>query len=150
MRRYDLGWDIPGEALPLPQFLSETTIFFTELFLKEALISVTEPYEDEVIAGGVVSYVVANGLGRVFDTDHESIGRTAFYDLYCFAFLSDPNAHEYYWRLTRTLYSRISESTPVLDPLKGSIADFYEIPSDRTLQSVGQSVAALRKALNEG
>lgn len=149
MRRYNLGWDVPEEALPLPQFLSETAIYFTELFLKQAVISITEPYEDEVIAGGVVSHVVAQGLGRVFDTEPETIGRIAFYDIYCFAFLSDPEGHEYYWRLTRNLYTRISENTPVLDPLKGSIADFYQAPSDQTLQCVGQSVAALRNALNE-
>ncbi len=149
MRRYDLGWDIPDEALPLPEFLSETTIYFTELFLNEAVINLTNPYEDEVIAGGLLSHVVASGMGRVFQIDFEIIAKEAFYDIYCFAFLSDPEAQDYYWRLTRGLFLRISQNTFVLDRLSRAVADFYETPSDQTLQGVARAIAALRAALIE-
>lgn len=149
MRGYDLGWDIPDNGLPLSKFLSETTIYFTELFLKEAVISLTDPYEEEVITGGLLSHVVASGLGRVFQREVEVIAKEAFYDLYCFAFLSDPVAHDYYWHLTRTLFLKISQNTLVLDHLSQAVADFYETPGDQTLEGVARALAALRGALAE-
>ncbi len=148
MRQYDLGLDVPEENLAASEFLEETTIYFSEIFLNAAVIDTTDPFEDEVIAGGLLSIAVAALLGRAFDEPFEAVAKQAFRGIYCYAYRDNPADRDKAWFVTKSLCERLAEKTPVMDDLYSKVADFLIDPCADNLTNVANSIEALREALD--
>lgn len=148
MHSFDIGLETPDEGLPLFDFLAESTVFLSELFLGEALIDATDPFEDEVITGGLLCCVVASGLSRIFKCSPDEVATLAFHHIYGWAFRDKPDEKVIAWSVSQRLFNKLLDQTTILEDIDARIFYFYSTKSKDALASVGLAAEALRKAID--
>lgn len=149
MRSFEIGLEAPDERLPLDEFLAESATYLSELFLGEAQINVTDPFNDEIVAGGIISCIVSGGLCRLFKSPHYETERQTFHNIYCYAFRDKPDEERAAWQVIQRLYSKLLSNAIIPQDINERIFQFYTNPSQETLALVARAAEALREAIDQ-